>query len=125
LQLQLVASELEIDNKKLLNSLRSGFMTKLDISRWATLKRTMSAMDQGAEWFYGYAPDLVSGEYKISKEVVVKEIEKMMPQIFKDARKYAPVVLNYEGELHLVYGEKLMQVCRALAITPTVYMIKV
>jgi len=125
LQLQLVASELEIDNKKLLNSLRSGFMTKLDISRWATLKRTMSSMDQGAEWFYGYAPDLVSGEYKISKEVVVKEIEKMMPQIFKDARKYAPVVLNYEGELHLVYGEKLMQVCRALAITPTVYMIKV
>ena len=63
--------------------------------------------------------------YKVTKDVVGKEIEDMIPKLFKDQRKYAPVVLNYKGDLHLVYGEKLMQVCRVLAIIPTVYMIKV
>ena len=125
LELQKISLELSIDPKELMKALPSGDMMQLELPMWENMNRTQSAITKGSEWFYKTSAGLLDENYKVTKDVVGKEIEDMIPKLFKDQRKYAPVVLNYKGDLHLVYGEKLMQVCRVLAIIPTVYMIKV
>jgi len=125
LELQKISYELNIDISKLTKALPSGNMMKFDLALWEDLNRSQSAIGKGAEWFYKTSAEALDENYKATPEIVSKEIQDMIPKLFKDQRKYAPIVLNYQNENYLVYGEKLMQVCRALAIIPTVYMIKV
>lgn len=125
LELQKISYELNVDIKQLTKALPSGNMVKFDLALWENLNRSQSTIRKGAEWFYKTSAESLDENYKATKEMVAKEIEDMIPKLFKDQRKYAPVILNYQNENYLVYGEKLMQVCRALAIIPTVYMIKI
>lgn len=120
LEVQKISRELDVNPQKITKALRAGNMVEFDITNWSRLNRTDTRIDMGAEWFY----DMIY-EPNVNKETVVKEIEKMMPNIFKDSRKYAPVVLTYKQEYYLLYGEKLMHVCRVLGILPTVYMVKI
>lgn len=104
LELKMISTQLDIELGSLVKATERGSLTKLTPEMWRGMGRTNS-------WIYD--------------EIDTDSIQRLIPYLLKDVRKYAPIVLNYNDQLYLVYGEKLLQACRVLGIQPVVYMINV
>jgi hypothetical protein len=102
LQFKNISAELGIKIDKLVQESKSGDMVKLQPYMWRSLNRTES-------WIY--------------EDIDKDAVQKLIPYLTQDVRKYAPIVLNYNSQLYLIYGEKLLQACRVLGIQPVVYLI--